>query len=177
MGPTAALSDWVGCSAPVNRSETASAFLGAVAPSSRSPCRQNPSKAKEFGCFWHPSFAGSFHWPPKLLVIVALVSPPPTGLGKCVFDVLHPLPIHTAAYNDSTHWEAMAAVFQHLKVTQLSPKEKEAVLECGEFLNTAPFRAQDDYEVCTDNDGLGTSSQLFIDSFAPGTKVHTPTCN
>jgi hypothetical protein len=67
----------------------------------------------------------------------------------------------------------MAAVFHHLNVTQLSSKETEAVLECGEFLNTAPFRAQDDYEVCTDNEGLGTSSQLFIDRFAPGAKVYT----
>jgi hypothetical protein len=96
------------------------------------------------------------------------------GLGKCFFkSPTHFLHTHTAVYNDSTHWEAMAAVFHHLNVTQLSSKETEAVLECGEFLNTAPFRAQDDYEVCTDNEGLGTSSQLFIDRFAPGAKVYT----
>ena len=126
---------------------------------------------REFRC--RPSFA-ELPKHTKLLVIVALrVITHAGGLGKCVPTSSAHFLYHNCAQRLKP-LGAMTAAFQHLKVTQLSSKEKEAVLDCGKFLSIAPFKAQDDYKVCTDNTGLRTSSQVFIDIFALGIKVPYP---
>jgi hypothetical protein len=102
---------------------------------------------REFRC--RPSFAElpkhPLEAPTKLLVIVALITHA-GGRGKCVSTSSAHFLYHNCAQRLKP-LGAMTAAFQHLKVTQLSSKEKEAVLECGKFLSIAPFKAQDDYKV------------------------------
>jgi hypothetical protein len=160
------LSGSVGCSALVGRRLRDCAFPGRI--------RQRRRDSDVLAYLVHRLPICRSHIllaPTKLLVIVALITPP------LVLENAFLRPPPTCYTYDCAQRPnplgAMAAAFQHLKVTQLSSKEKEAALQCGRFLSTAPFKAQDDYEVCSDNTGLGTSSQAFIDSFAPGTKVYT----
>ena len=59
----------------------------------------------------------------------------------------------------------------HLEFAELSTEEQQAASACGQWLTTAPFIPQDDYEVCDDITGLENASQSFIIKFAPWREV------